>query len=245
LHDGDVLGTTNGRNLFTRARLQTGDLVTEKEWLTAADPTQMLHFLRGKTSFRKHRLFAVACCRRIWPLLAEPQSRQAVEVAERYADGLADTDELEEVCEAASELENLDNATEAAAGAAVWDDEEAAEFAAYYAAHAADEANPSASPSQGPWGAGGMAERAAQAELIRCIFGNPFRPVTLNPSWLTSAVLGLAETFYQDRAFNLLLILADALEEAGCDHADLLHHCRSKGAHTRGCWVVDLLRAKE
>ena len=75
--------------------------------------------------------------------------------------------------------------------------------------------------------------------LLRCIFGNPFRPVVFDPSWLTETAVTLATGIYADRAFDRLPILADALEEAGCDHPDVLTHCRQPGPHARGCWVVD------
>jgi hypothetical protein len=83
------------------------------------------------------------------------------------------------------------------------------------------------------------------AGLLRDIVGNPFRPVTLNPAWRTSNVTGLAQAIYDDRAFDRLPILADALEDAGCDNADILNHCRDGGVHVRGCWVVDLVLGKQ
>jgi hypothetical protein len=89
------------------------------------------------------------------------------------------------------------------------------------------------------------AERPVQSDLIRCIFGNPFRPITLSPTWLTSTAVALAQAIYTDRAFDRLPILADALEDAGCDDADLLSHCRGEGPHVRGCFVVDLLLGKQ
>ncbi|QEL14637.1 hypothetical protein [Limnoglobus roseus] len=79
----------------------------------------------------------------------------------------------------------------------------------------------------------------AQCDLIRDIFGNPFRPVTFSPSWLTPTVVGLAGGIYADRAFDRLPILADALQDAGCEDVDVLSHCRGDGPHARGCWVVD------
>lgn len=77
------------------------------------------------------------------------------------------------------------------------------------------------------------------AHLVRCIVGNPFRPVTFAPSWRSETGVSLASGIYAERAFDRLPILADALEEAGCDHADALSHCRGPGPHARGCWVVD------
>jgi len=75
--------------------------------------------------------------------------------------------------------------------------------------------------------------------LLRCIFGNPFRPVTFSPAWRSETTVSLANGIYEERAFDRLPILADALEEAGCDHTDVLTHCRGLGPHARGCWVVD------
>lgn len=80
--------------------------------------------------------------------------------------------------------------------------------------------------------------------MLRDIFGNPFRPVSLDPAWLTPEVVSLARAIYDDRAFTRRTDLADALERAGCAGADLLAHCRSAGPHVRGCWAVDLLLGK-
>jgi hypothetical protein len=79
----------------------------------------------------------------------------------------------------------------------------------------------------------------------RDIFGNPFRPVAFADSWRSETVVALAAGIYAERAFDRMPILADALEEAGCDHADVLSHCRGPGPHVRGCWVVDGLLGKE
>jgi hypothetical protein len=83
------------------------------------------------------------------------------------------------------------------------------------------------------------------AALVRDTFGNPFRPVALAPEWRTDTVPGIAHQMYESRDFAAMPILADALQDAGCDSADILDHCRGLGPHVRGCWVVDLLLAKE
>jgi hypothetical protein len=83
-----------------------------------------------------------------------------------------------------------------------------------------------------------------QAQLVRCVFGNPFHHVTVTPSWLTPTVLALAEGIYAERAFDRLPILADALQDAGCDNPDVLGHCRGGGPHVRGCWMVELVLGK-
>jgi hypothetical protein len=87
-------------------------------------------------------------------------------------------------------------------------------------------------------------EVVAQAHLIRCILGNPFRPVALESTWRTSTVVALAQGIYDERAFDRMPILADALQDAGCDNDDVLTHCRGPGPHARGCWVVDLVLGK-
>jgi hypothetical protein len=77
------------------------------------------------------------------------------------------------------------------------------------------------------------------------IFGNPFRPVTFLPSWRTDTAIALARTMYDSREFGAMPILADALQDAGCDNTDILTHCRDpKQTHVRGCWVVDLVLGK-
>jgi hypothetical protein len=87
--------------------------------------------------------------------------------------------------------------------------------------------------------------KVLQAELCRDIFGNPFRPITVDPSWLTSPVARMAQAMYDERAFERMPILADALEDVGCTDEAMLTHCRQPGVHVRGCWVVDLLLAKK
>ncbi|MBX9585326.1 MAG: hypothetical protein K2X87_33890 [Gemmataceae bacterium] len=83
-----------------------------------------------------------------------------------------------------------------------------------------------------------------QCAWLRCIFGNPFRPVVFDPEWRTSTVVALARGMYEGRDFAPMPVLADALQDAGCEHADILAHCRGNGPHVRGCWVVDLVLGK-
>ena len=84
-----------------------------------------------------------------------------------------------------------------------------------------------------------------QAALLRDIFGNPFCPVTFAPEWRTNTVIALASQMYESRDFSAMPILADALQDAGCDTDDVLNHCRGSGPHVRGCWVVDVVIGKE
>jgi hypothetical protein len=159
-----------------------------------------------------------------------------VEVAERYIERLATIVELTE-------------AWSDAAGATALPDEQ---WRLRWAAAGA--ASPSANAADSPryirlWTESQQrsGEGAAQARILRCILGNPFHPVVADPAWRTwndSTIPRLAQAVYDDRTFAALPILADALEEAGCDNADILAHCRSGGEHVRGCWVVDLLLGK-
>ena len=85
-----------------------------------------------------------------------------------------------------------------------------------------------------------------QRDLLRDILGNPFRPVTFSPSWRTDTALSLARQMYDSRDFGAMPILADALQDAGCDDEDIPNHCRDeKAMHVRGCWVVDFVLGKE
>jgi hypothetical protein len=84
-----------------------------------------------------------------------------------------------------------------------------------------------------------------ECDTIRDIFGPlPFRPVPLDPSWLTSTVVALARGIYEERAFDRMLYLADALQDGGCENEEVLEHCRAASPHVRGCWVVDLVLGK-
>jgi hypothetical protein len=86
---------------------------------------------------------------------------------------------------------------------------------------------------------------AVQCEIIRDIFGNPFRPVAFDAAWRTDTAVSLAKGMYESRDFGAMPILADALQDAGCDSDDMLNHCRDpKQTHVRGCWVVDLVLGK-
>jgi hypothetical protein len=87
-------------------------------------------------------------------------------------------------------------------------------------------------------------EKQAHADLLREIFGNPISPVAFEPSWHSPAALAIARTAYEERCFEDLPLLADALEEAGCTNPDILSHCRRLGPHVRGCWVLDLILGK-
>jgi hypothetical protein len=224
--------------------------MTEQEWLACSDPQKMLEFVEDKVSDRKLRLFAVACCRRIWHLMSDERIRAAVEVAERYSDGVASPEELDAAqtkvrsCYVEYDPWGIEQEVAEAAEWTLW--AVAKEGTDVAAATAARVPGYDVTEKTGWNEARYYAAYKGQSDLFRCLLGSlPFRPVTLNPAWRTSNVTALAQTIYDDRAFDRLPILADALEDAGCDNADILNHCRAPGVHVRGCWVVDLLLGRE
>jgi len=210
--------------------------MTEAEWLASLEPQIVFRNLKGKPSARKMRLAAVACCRHTWHLLEDEISRNAVEAAELYADKLITSAEIHELEERASELVDLsrqygtDNKADAAQAAAL--------CLALWA--------------QASWGTSqvlGLTEkiisRQTQMGILCCVFRVPFRPTSFDLAWRTSDSLALANGIYTERAFDRMPILADALEEAGCDSEEVLLHCRGDGPHVKGCWVVDAVLGKE
>jgi hypothetical protein len=236
--------------------------MTEAEWLACSDPKPMLDFLRGKASRRKLRLFACACCRRIWHQLEDDRFRKAIEMAEQVADGLATEADGRKASRCAMAavgewgrepgLLDLNGAARYAGLAAAWAgtprmEEEAAAMARMAEIEDAQESE-MANPQCSDWALEVVANDTWRAGLLHDLFGNPFCPTALDPVWLTrqdGTVLKLAQSIYNDRAFERLPILADALEDGGCKDANILDHCRQPGNHTRGCWILDLVLGKE
>jgi hypothetical protein len=86
---------------------------------------------------------------------------------------------------------------------------------------------------------------AVQCRIIREVFGNLARPLNFSPEWRTGTAMSLARQMYDSREFSAMPILADALQDAGCDNDEVLSHCRDTSlTHVRGCWVVDLVLSK-
>ncbi|HJZ53593.1 MAG TPA: hypothetical protein VKE74_01460 [Gemmataceae bacterium] len=225
--------------------------MTEAQWLACEDPQPMLEFLRGAASGRKLRHFLVACARNVLPAAADADMVAALAAAERFADGAATRGEL---ARARAALK-----TRHPARVKKWPRLYSDHIRSVPAWHATREqlvraavegAGCCAWSSTRRMFAGTLTmtypdrELARQAHLLRDTFGNPFRPVTLGPTWLTSTVVTLAEGIYTERAFDRLPILADALQDAGCEDPEILAHCRGPGPHVRGCWVVDLVLRK-
>lgn len=216
----------------------------EARWFNCTEPEMMLRYMLGKTGDRKFRLFACACVRRIWPLLRDERSRLAVQAAEDYADRPVGHTRLSTVRAAArSAGQWLDAAAsrgEAGEGmSAVW---------AARAAQATvedtgwDVARNAAASAVRARNGSGLQEHRVQCDLLRDAFGNPFHPLAFDPAWLRwhgGCITAMAQTIYEERRFEEMPILADALEEAGCDDEEILWHCRVDAHHARGCWLLD------
>jgi hypothetical protein len=210
----------------------------EKEWLECKDPETMLMFLRDKTSARKLRLYAVGCCHQHDALVFSPNSlpyRRAVQLAEQFAEGRASVGMLLKERRREDRRWNRSFHPSFTYFVVEFDALAAARRSALYAhlLYKEDKGEKAAEEL-----------RRAQSDLVRCIFGNPFRPVAVDMPWLASidrTASKLAVNIYIEHAFDRLPLLADALEEAGCDNKDILNHCRGSGPHGKGCWVLDLL----
>lgn len=226
----------------------------EHEWMRHCQyPDSMLYDeLPVPVSERKQRLLAAAFCRRVWHLLSDERGRQAVEVAERYAEGLVTPTELQAACAAAEEITDFDGDTvtwcEIGGAAFVTAEPQPSPLdAAYIVAENVgwEVARSVDNDTDEPDAAAMAAERATQCDLVREVLGNPFRPAKIQPEWRTPSVLALARNIYEERAFDRLPILADALMDVGCDDDEILAHCREPRSHILGCWVVDLFLGKE
>ena len=278
--------------------------MTEKEWLVSNDPARMLQWVtRGRGGYtpgkgisdRKLRLFACACVRQVWSIVTE-RSRNAVEVAERYADGMATLQELMTAHDRASKPA-LDGSFEA----------ELAWKASQQHAGAL-----SANNALPRWFSVSTKLASLQATLLRTIVGNPWRPVTLPEGrkecswcggagtrrvvrttmtclpcdgrgwfattcpWLTwkdGTIPKMTQVIYDERMWDQMPMLADALEESGCRDEVILRWCRGQewcwlctadelrssacpechcsgwiprhGPSVRGDWVLDLLTGRE
>jgi hypothetical protein len=204
--------------------------MTEAEWLTTSDIRAMLDHLAAANP-RKLRQFACAC----WQSRYGPTQKNeagVVEVYRRYLDGEATPTEWFEAYSGAGGVR---------LNGSIQD---------LIAPEPPEAARRMAGVSHGIRLIGGLriagpVDRPEEAALIREMFGNPFRPAVFNPEWRTETAVLLAQGIYDDQAFDRLPVLADALQDAGCDNDDVLTHCRDeKAAHVRGCWVVDMVLGK-
>lgn len=248
--------------------------MTEAEWKTCVNPMGMLTIVEPANQ-RKLILFACACYGRIRDLLGDERSLYAIDVAERFADGLVSLAELSVAADAATAAFHQ---ADAACGKSTTSPQRRSAALAAYAVAAG--IGCAVGGNYGPQGMAGRAavqaagaravaaegavplgtkrriravaardaarnrEASEQCEIIREVFGNPDHAATFEVRWATPSVVRLAQAIYEGQCFDQLLVLADALDEAGCTDRVALDHLRSPGPHLRGCWPVDLVLAK-
>jgi hypothetical protein len=241
--------------------------MTEGQWLQCTNPEPMLAHLDRDSSERKLRLFGCACCRRFWARLPHEPCRRVIEATEALVDGQVDALAFKDAFAAVEDFLG-DLIVQAGAGVLLGN-EEWGDYASYLIAsrHAWDAVEVASravvhvalSLSRAPAGWQPRdfrfvwaEERGYQANLLREVFGNPFRPVSVAPGWRTATVDAAAGAAYAERHLpsghlnpSHLAILADALEEAGCTDQTILDHLRGPGPHVRGCFALDAVLERQ
>jgi len=230
--------------------------MTEAEWLASGDIDHMLGWVSWNcderprpSNHRGLRLFACGCVRAAREPFTNDQLRKAVELVEGFADSR--TNEQRNQIKAARQISRALFQVEYRIERGIHIDPPTASYflldalvrvsasdAAYETHHRCRQYDQEAGRSV-------AASYETRRRLLIDIFGNSFRRMILKPRWRTADVLGLARGIYEDRAFDRLPLLADALMDAGCADEAVLAHCRGDGPHVRGCWVVDLVLDKE
>jgi hypothetical protein len=214
-----------------------GDAMTEAEWLSCTDPIRMLELLGDHSSRRKMRLFIAEGARSLETLFGNDQKVLA-ELQEQVAESKATEEDLErfllrdwpELWEHRAPGGNLPS---------VWQSARMVVRDRFKLAPL--EKNEVVTDGSR------VTEYAEMCSQLRCLFGNPFHLVSVEPIWLSwnaGMIPQLAQAIYDNLLFTDISVLADALEEAGCTNADILDHCRGPGPHIRGCWVLDLILGK-
>jgi hypothetical protein len=235
--------------------------MTEDEWHNGVDTHRMLSHVKRQhrdaldrmqrrleraaveAMDRRIQLFLVACCRRIQHLFTCEWQRFALDMAEEYTpvtEGPYRRDLVSLSEQFREQLESVDPEVHLAVHTAVLPHElsEATDHLLRRVSGLLGQGKHLQARKNNP-----MAE-VEYAEFLRDIFGNPFRPVVFDSAWRTSAAVAVASQMYDSRDFTAMPILADALQDAGCENADILTHCRGPGPHARGCWVVDHILGK-
>jgi hypothetical protein len=212
--------------------------VTEEEWLSGVSTGWMLEHVKRMQDLsprirgRKFRLAAAAIVRGQPGAESVRGVSDVVGAVERYCDGGVPFAEVSKVIREAGYPPPVDGRGRFASWDAIlWNLASPDGFSSAYEVAANTRGDAS---NKVP----------IQVGTILDVFGNPFRPITFDPSWQTTNAVGLARSINESRDFAVMPVLADALEEAGCDSPDVLAHCRGETMHARGCWVVDLVLGK-
>jgi hypothetical protein len=225
--------------------------MTERKWLVAVEPMDMTDYYGDRFTERKARLLMLAACLRQPKYLKRKPVRSMLDLLAKHYSDPKKPDKSFDSAEARTRYKALERFADAT-------DDGPVHGVAYGVIAAAEptsiteELGDSLSylvyscmfDIAAGLGDGADAEQAAQADLVREVLGNPFRKITVKPAWRTSTAVALARQAYQSEDFSLLPILADALQDAGCDNEYILDHCRGPGPHARGCWVIDLVLGK-
>lgn len=242
--------------------------MTGAVWRGATDPHDLLVWLCSTPAGygRRMRLFCVACCRGIVRHAPSPRFADLLDLVEAFAGGAADARRVHDVragCERERErvrlfggsFDALDAADAVIASARDPEGDLGREdpaLAELYRLGLALRPDPyptevathAASVAESAHGVPFARERRRQVGLLHCVFGDPLDPVVFDPAWRTPTAVALASGAYADRDWGRLPILADALQDAGCEDESILGHCREPGDHARGCWVLDLILGK-
>ena len=230
--------------------------MTESEWLSSTNTRSLLEYIVQMSPGRKHWLFACACCRSVWHLLSNA-AQEFVEDVERSADGQGTVADLIVRFQGSDPYQHFrplpivggNQAAEAvrslswpllscSSSTGICEVKGFPFFVGSVSLSSAEALAKTVSWAEA---------RNPQADLIRDVFGNPFRTAAISPSWQKwndGTVVKIAQVIYEERAFDRLPILADALEEAGCGDERMLDHGRVLRTHVRGCWLVDGLLGK-
>jgi hypothetical protein len=241
--------------------------MTEADWLTGTDFSAHARLAAERLSPRRQRLLAAAFCRAASHLFDDPELNGALDEVEWYAGGRASASDLErarQACRVAAVEagEMYARRVDSGEGAGEWGVRQELAWAVAYAAtrplsviavaqrvaEAALQARTGEMLlARTPSSVAAAAEQSlAMRSVVWEVVGNPFRPVAINPAWRTDTAVALARQMYDSRDFGAMPILADALQDAGCDSEEVLGHCRDAHAnHVRGCWVVDGVLGKE
>jgi hypothetical protein len=202
------------------------------KWLESTDARPMVEFLRGKGSHRKGCLVGCALWRTEYGHFVHDQMRKIGEVADQVVTGIMSRKRFRKLMASFKDKS----------------DEQQFEdwlYPFHVSKRVAEPWIAAAAIYQADWAKRFGGYSPALCGFLREIFGPVFfRHVVVEPSWLTwndGTIVKLAQGIYDDKAFDRIQILADALEDAGCNNSDILNHCRKPDDHVLGCWVLDLL----
>lgn len=216
--------------------------MTELQWLECSDPELMLETLRYRASDRKLRLLAIAWASRVDSWLSSQHIRDEIDLAMRFADGLATSDDMD--------LARMNNRsrwnpvlypTAFEAASLVLRDAPLLQCSSIFDQQAAFDA---------AWNEFSIAEANTQCCILRDLFPRPCSITGIDatpPKWLSGCIPNLSQQIYSEYVIDTeaMKLLAEAIEEADCTDNIIIDHCRSAQTHFRGCWVIDLLLAKQ